>query len=85
MTPQPVRIAVELPAGPAEVSGLWSAPAQSRATLALAHGAGAGMEHPFLAGLSDALTADGVAVNSTSDRMMKMVSGSVTSSPVRVA
>lgn len=62
MTPQPVRIAVELPAGPAEVSGLWSAPARSRATVALAHGAGAGMEHPFLAGLADALTADGVAV-----------------------
>ncbi|PTT19359.1 dienelactone hydrolase, partial [Microbacterium sp. HMWF026] len=62
MTPQPVRIAVELPAGPVEVSGFWSAPARSRATVALAHGAGAGMEHPFLAGLSDALAADGVAV-----------------------
>ncbi|WP_243393092.1 alpha/beta hydrolase family protein [Microbacterium testaceum] len=62
MTPQPVRIAVELPAGPAEVSGLWSASAQSHATVALAHGAGAGMEHPFLVGLADALTADGVAV-----------------------
>ncbi|WP_295788483.1 alpha/beta family hydrolase [uncultured Microbacterium sp.] len=62
MSPQPVRIGVELPAGPTEVSGLWSAPARPTVTVALAHGAGAGMEHPFLAGLSDTLTADGVAV-----------------------
>lgn len=61
---EPVRIAVALPTGATEVSGLWSAASGSatRITVALAHGAGAGMEHPFLAGLTEALVADGVSV-----------------------
>ncbi|MFF7683506.1 alpha/beta family hydrolase [Microbacterium sp. NPDC007973] len=59
---EPVRIAVELPAGATEVSGLWSPASGADSTVALAHGAGAGMEHPFLAGLADALVADGVSV-----------------------
>jgi predicted alpha/beta-hydrolase family hydrolase len=59
---EPVRIAVALPAGDTEVSGLWSAAPAAAATVALAHGAGAGMEHPFLSGLSDALVASGVSV-----------------------
>lgn len=62
MSGQPVRIAVALPTGPSEVSGLWSLAPSARATIALAHGAGAGMEHPFLEGLADALVADGVSV-----------------------
>ncbi len=59
-----VRIAVALPNADTEVSGLWSAASASDApaTIALAHGAGAGMEHPFLAGLTRALVADGVSV-----------------------
>ncbi|WP_235561236.1 alpha/beta hydrolase family protein [Microbacterium sp. Leaf151] len=63
MSTQSVRIPVTLSTGASEVSGLW-ARAQSPAapTIALAHGAGAGMEHPFLAGLADALVADGVSV-----------------------
>lgn len=59
---EPVRIPVELPAGPSEVSGLWAAPSGAAATVALAHGAGAGMTHPFLRGLADALVAEGLAV-----------------------
>ncbi|MFJ4039226.1 alpha/beta family hydrolase [Microbacterium sp. NPDC090007] len=55
-------MAVDLPSGPAEVSGLWSTADVSHATVALAHGAGAGMDHPFLTGLSEALTAQGVSV-----------------------
>ncbi len=57
-----VRIAVELPAGATDVSGLWSPASGSVLTVALAHGAGAGMEHPFLAGLAEALVASGVSV-----------------------
>ncbi len=62
MSAQPVRIVVELPAGPSEVSGLWSPAPSARATIALAHGAGAGMGHPFLEGLADALAAEQVSV-----------------------
>lgn len=62
MSAQPVRIAVELPAGLSEVSGLWSPASSARATVALAHGAGAGMNHPFLEGLADALVAEQVSV-----------------------
>lgn len=59
---EPVRIAVALPTGATEVSGLWAPASGAVATIALAHGAGAGMDHPFLAGLSGALAADGVSV-----------------------
>ncbi|WP_186316649.1 alpha/beta family hydrolase [Microbacterium sp. BH-3-3-3] len=62
MSTEPVRIAVALPAGDTEVSGLWSAAPEAVATVTLAHGAGAGMDHPFLTGLSDALGASGVSV-----------------------
>ncbi|MEZ2390005.1 alpha/beta family hydrolase [bacterium RCC_150] len=43
------------------VSGLYARPADAFTTLTIAHGAGAGMEHPFLTGLADALNDDGVA------------------------
>ena len=62
MSAEAVRIAVALPTGGTEISGLWSAAPDSSATVALAHGAGAGMEHPFLAGLTDALVAEGISV-----------------------
>lgn len=57
-----VRIPVGVPTGPGEVSGLWDDPGDAVATVALAHGAGAGMTHPFLAGLADALVAQRIAV-----------------------
>lgn len=59
---EPVRIPVALPAGATEVSGLWSAASGTDAVVALAHGAGAGMNHPFLGGLADALAGSGVSV-----------------------
>lgn len=62
MSAEPVRIPVALPAGPTEVSGLWSPAPKPASTVALAHGAGAGMEHPFLAGLAEALHGEGVSV-----------------------
>jgi predicted alpha/beta-hydrolase family hydrolase len=47
--------------GAGEVSALLMRPADARMMLALAHGAGAGMAHPFLASLATELAAAGVA------------------------
>lgn len=55
-----MRIPVELPGGTVSVSGVWSA-GSGRGTIVIAHGAGAGMEHPFLTGFSDALNERGFA------------------------
>ena len=51
------RIAV----GDSEVSALWLRPRGAVAVLALAHGAGAGMRHPFMENLADALAGEGIA------------------------
>ncbi len=57
--------AAELPlsidVGGTMVSGVYARPASPVATLVVAHGAGAGMEHPFLRGFTAALNDDGVA------------------------
>jgi len=53
-----LQFAVE---GAGEVSALLMLPADARMMLALAHGAGAGMAHPFLASLAAELAAVGVA------------------------
>jgi len=47
--------------GASMVSGVYARPASPVATLVVAHGAGAGMEHPFLRGFTAALNDDGVA------------------------
>lgn len=52
----PVTIAVAESA----VSGIYARPGKPSATLVLAHGAGAGMDHPFLAGFTRALNGLGV-------------------------
>jgi hypothetical protein len=57
-TPKPVRILVD--AG-IRVSGLIQRPLGARALLVLAHGAGAGMTHPFMAAIANDLAARGVA------------------------
>ena len=44
-----------------EVSALMLAPEAPRAAMALAHGAGAGMRHPFMTSLAQALAAHGMA------------------------
>ncbi len=56
--PQPLTIAVE---GAGTVSGLAQIPPRARAGLVLAHGAGAGMAHPFMAAAADGLAARGIA------------------------
>ena len=43
------------------VSGLLQAPSDARACYVLAHGAGAGMNHPFLAGVASELAGRGIA------------------------
>ena len=54
---RPVAIAV----GGSRVSGLLQAPPGARACLVLAHGAGAGMTHPFMAAVARGLAELGVA------------------------
>ncbi|WP_314646422.1 alpha/beta fold hydrolase [uncultured Microbacterium sp.] len=58
--PDPERrvIEVALPAGPTTVSALWTPPVDGTVVI-VAHGAGAGMEHPFLTGFAEALAAEG--------------------------
>jgi uncharacterized protein len=61
----PGRIAtpLQIPIGPdGRVSGLLDMPTQARACLVLAHGAGAGMAHPFMADVAGHLADHGVAV-----------------------
>src|SRR5262245_22766924 len=54
------EIFIEVP-GAGEVSALLQRPAKAHAFLVLAHGAGAGMRHPFLETLSRELAAESVA------------------------
>ncbi|WP_347111065.1 alpha/beta family hydrolase [Paenarthrobacter sp. S56] len=53
--------AVTIAVGELEVTGLSLRPDHPIATLVVAHGAGAGMEHPFLQGFAEALAAEDVA------------------------
>jgi predicted alpha/beta-hydrolase family hydrolase len=52
---------ISFDAGCATVSGVYARPEAPAATLVVAHGAGAGMDHPFLSGFTRALNDDGVA------------------------
>jgi predicted alpha/beta-hydrolase family hydrolase len=56
--PQAVTIAVD---DARRVSGLLQVPHGARACYVLAHGAGAGMSHPFMAGVADGLAERGIA------------------------
>ncbi|HKU01962.1 MAG TPA: alpha/beta family hydrolase [Arthrobacter sp.] len=47
--------------GDATFSAVYARPANPTATVVVAHGAGAGMEHPFLRGFTDALNSLGLA------------------------
>ena len=53
---------VALPSGAVRVTTAWEEPAAApRAVVALAHGAGAGMDHPFLVGFAAGLRSEGFA------------------------
>ena len=56
--PEPVTIAVETAQG---VSGLLQTPRDARACYVVAHGAGAGMTHPFMTTVANELAARGIA------------------------
>ncbi|WP_422933338.1 alpha/beta family hydrolase [Sinomonas sp. P47F7] len=53
------RITIPTPAG--DVSGVFRNPDGADGTVAVAHGAGAGMDHPFMVGYCDALNGLGIA------------------------
>lgn len=52
---------VQIEVGAASVSGRYGRPPNAHTTVVIAHGAGAGMEHPFLAGFARALQHEGIA------------------------
>jgi predicted alpha/beta-hydrolase family hydrolase len=56
--PEPVTIDVD---GARSVSGLLQVPSKARACHVLAHGAGAGMAHPFMAAIAAGLAERGIA------------------------
>jgi uncharacterized protein len=58
MTPEPVTIDID---DGGRVSGLLALPPGARTCYVLAHGAGAGMAHPFMAAVAAGLDARGVA------------------------
>lgn len=62
MTHSSPTITVALPAGEVEVAAAIGVPADPWVAVALAHGAGAGHTHPFLAGFAAALQDAGAAV-----------------------
>ena len=55
------ELPVPISVGDTTVSGAYTSPKDPTATLVIAHGAGAGMEHPFLTGFSNALNSFGIA------------------------
>ena len=61
MTPAPLNaVSIALDSGN-HVSGLLQRPSQARICYVLAHGAGAGMGHPFMEGVADGLAKRGIA------------------------
>src|SRR5258706_6601326 len=56
--PKPVTITID---NATRVSGLLQAPPKARACFVFAHGAGAGMTHPFMAAIASGLAERGVA------------------------
>jgi hypothetical protein len=57
-TAEPVQIPVD---GTKGVSGLWQSAADAKACFVLAHGAGAGMHHPFLESIATQLASQRIA------------------------
>ena len=53
------RFAVETPKG--DVSAAWHDGGKGAAALVIGHGAGAGMDHPFMSGFAEALASAGVS------------------------
>jgi predicted alpha/beta-hydrolase family hydrolase len=60
MPTRPISLAIALPSG-GTVSGLLQAPAGVKACYVFAHGAGAGMDHAFMASIAQGLAERGIA------------------------
>jgi predicted alpha/beta-hydrolase family hydrolase len=56
-----LELEVDLPAGPVAVGAEYERPAGAWTSVIVAHGAGAGYDHPFLRGLTAGLAAEGLA------------------------
>ena len=61
ITDEPRELSIEPATGGPSVSALLLRPARAAWLLVLGHGAGAGMRHPFLAGLAERLAQRGIA------------------------
>lgn len=59
MTPHGEHLTIHTTSG--DVSGVYSRPEAADATVVVAHGAGAGMDHPFMVGFCEALNELGMA------------------------
>jgi uncharacterized protein len=55
------EIAITIDANGTPVSGVYSRPPDAAGTIVVAHGAGAGMEHPFISGFTRAMHVEGFA------------------------
>src|SRR5688572_29932474 len=80
----PSRVQIRLRSGDT-VTGLLVRPGDSIALLVLAHGAGAGMEHPFMETISNRLAARGIATLRYQFPYMEMGRGGPDKPPVLVA
>jgi predicted alpha/beta-hydrolase family hydrolase len=79
MEAQPVTVTIP---GSDPVSGLWQAPEKPAACLVLAHGAGAGMRHPWMSAVVAGLGERGVATLRYQFPYMERGSGRVDAPPV---
>jgi predicted alpha/beta-hydrolase family hydrolase len=76
---------VRIPVGEAAVSGAYARPDGATATIAVAHGAGAGMDHPFLVGFAEGMNAEGVATLRFNFPYMEAGRRSTDPAPVAIA
>lgn len=78
------RLQIDVPdRGP--VSGDYARPAGARSTIVVAHGAGAGMDHPFMAGFTRAMNDEGVATLRFNFPYMERGSRAPDRAPVAIA
>ncbi len=75
------RISIE---GPSPVSGVYARPADPEATIVVAHGAGSGMDHPFLVGFTRAMNDEGIATLRFNFRYMEAGRRSPDRAPVAI-
>jgi predicted alpha/beta-hydrolase family hydrolase len=76
---------LRIPVGDGSVSGAYAGPDDATATIAIAHGAGAGMDHPFLVGFAEAMNDEGVATLRFNFPYMEAGKRSTDRAPVAVA